>query len=74
MISNPNSTSNTADVLRAVISPLREVTHIHSVHTTHPGHAEAIAQGLTRADYDAVIVAGGDGTIAEVINGLLYET
>ena len=58
-------------MLRAVISPLREVTHIHSVHTTHPGHAEEITAGLTRDDYDAVIVVGGDGTVGEAINGLV---
>ena len=36
--------------------------------TTHQGHAKEIAQEAK--DYDGIAVAGGDGTIFEVINGM----
>lgn len=39
--------------------------------TTHRGDAEDFAAGLTREDCDLLVVAGGDGTINEVANGLI---
>src|SRR3954463_5084423 len=39
---------------------------------THcPGHAQALAREAARAGATMVVAAGGDGTIAEVANGLL---
>ncbi|MEX0922558.1 MAG: diacylglycerol kinase family protein [Rhodovibrionaceae bacterium] len=38
--------------------------------TTQRGDAESFAAGLTRQDCDLLVVAGGDGTINEVVNGL----
>jgi len=37
----------------------------------HPGHAEALARAAVSAGADLVVAAGGDGTIAEVANGLM---
>jgi len=39
--------------------------------TDGPRHGDALAEAAARDGYDAVIAAGGDGTINEVINGLL---
>lgn len=39
--------------------------------THYAGHAKEMCTGLRRADYDLVIAVGGDGTVNEVINGLL---
>ncbi|WP_337875981.1 diacylglycerol kinase family protein [Elioraea sp.] len=38
--------------------------------TTAPGHAEALAREAVAAGERVVIAAGGDGTIAEVVNGI----
>jgi YegS/Rv2252/BmrU family lipid kinase len=38
--------------------------------TTAPRHAEALARAADPAEFDAVLVAGGDGTINEAVNGL----
>jgi diacylglycerol kinase (ATP) len=38
--------------------------------TNGPRHAEALARAADPARFDAVVVAGGDGTINEAVNGL----
>lgn len=42
---------------------------MHVVHTDYPGHAREIA--ATRAGYDIVAAVGGDGTVHEVISGIM---
>jgi diacylglycerol kinase (ATP) len=42
------------------------------VRTTHSGHAQRLAAAAAHSDcYRAVVAVGGDGTINEVVNGLL---
>ena len=40
-------------------------------YTEAPGHAVMLAQGAVSAGYDVVVAAGGDGTVNEVITGLV---
>lgn len=40
------------------------------VQTEHPGHGIEVAEQAARQGYSPIIVAGGDGAIGEVINGL----
>ena len=40
-------------------------------HTDHRGHAIEIAEAAKRDGIDVIIVHGGDGTVNEVVNGLL---
>jgi diacylglycerol kinase (ATP) len=39
--------------------------------TDRPGHAIEIAREASRGDWDVIIGAGGDGTINEVLNGMI---
>ena len=41
------------------------------VHTTHPWHAVQLAKDAVVDKYHVIVAAGGDGTINEVINGLM---
>lgn len=53
--------------LQAALGPL-----IGRVYVTHKaGDAEAAARTAAGQGFDAVLVAGGDGTVNEVVNGLL---
>lgn len=71
VLSNPNSTSLTPASFRAALAPLREVAHLHARHTAYRGHAEEIASQVSAENFDAIVVIGGDGTVNEVINGLI---
>jgi diacylglycerol kinase (ATP) len=40
--------------------------------TNEPGHATQIAQTAATEGYDLIVAAGGDGTVHEVVNGLVH--
>lgn len=42
---------------------------LQALRTERPGHAEELAAGLS--GFDTVVVIGGDGTVHEVVNGLM---
>ena len=44
------------------------------VETTAPGEAETIARAADPGETDAIVAAGGDGTIHEIVNGLCGTT
>lgn len=58
-----------------VARDLRSITEQHGgvdwSGTVYPGHAIQLAQQTGEQGYDMVIAMGGDGTIHEVINGLM---
>jgi len=39
--------------------------------TEYPGHAEKLALDACRKGFDTIVAAGGDGTIHEVLNGIM---
>jgi len=43
------------------------------VSTQYPGHAVELTQQAVSEGFDVVVAAGGDGTVQEVINGLLKD-
>lgn len=73
LIANPQSTSQTAELFRRVVPKLLAIDGLtlETRFTHYSGHAEEMVRGMTRADADIIVPAGGDGTVNEVINGLL---
>lgn len=73
LITNPNSTSQSELMLRQVYARLREVPDLHILvrQSHYPGHAAEMVSTLTRAECDVVIAVGGDGTVNEIVGGLL---
>jgi YegS/Rv2252/BmrU family lipid kinase len=71
LITNPRSGRGGID-LSQVLPVLRDQGWEVTVrHKEHGGHATELAQEAARSGYDAVIAAGGDGTLSEVVDGLV---
>ena len=71
LIVNPNATSTTAAGRDLLAHALESRVQLDVAHTDHRGHAIEIAEAANRDGIDAIIVHGGDGTVNEVVNGLL---
>lgn len=72
IIHNPVAGGRRVRKLIRVAEALRKGgAEVHLMETTAPGDATRLAQGLSTADCDVVVAAGGDGTINEVVRGLL---
>ena len=56
-----------------VVAPLLAAHHVDvtPAYTTHGGHARELAATSDLSQYSAIAVMGGDGTMHEVVNGLL---
>lgn len=44
---------------------------INQSETKHPGHGRELAEEAARTGYDYIFAAGGDGTVNEVLNGIM---
>lgn len=71
LIVNPNATSTTPAGRDLLAHALESRVKLTVAHTDHRGHAIEIARDAAREGVDVLIVHGGDGTVNEVVNGLL---
>ncbi len=71
LIVNPNATSTTPAGRDLLAHALESRVGLVVTHTDHRGHAIEIAEAAKRDGTDVIIVHGGDGTVNEVVNGLL---
>lgn len=71
LIVNPNATSTTPAGRDLLAHALESRVKLAVVHTDHRGHAIEIARDSARDGVDVLIVHGGDGTVNEVVNGIL---
>jgi diacylglycerol kinase (ATP) len=68
---NPTAGARKRRKLEHFLAHLRDLgAQVSLSETRGPGHAEALARAADPARLDAVVVAGGDGTINEAANGL----
>ena len=73
LIVNPNATSTTPAGRDLLAHALESRVELSVIHTDHRGHAIEIGHQATRDGIDVLIVHGGDGTVNEVVNGVLQE-
>jgi diacylglycerol kinase family enzyme len=71
LIVNPTATSTTPAGRDLLAHALRSRLQLTIEHTTHRGHGGEIAQAAAEAGVDLIVVHGGDGTVSNVVNGLL---
>ena len=73
LVVNPRSgggkTGKTFDAMRAAIQ--QRLGEVDVELTLHPGHGIALARDAARAGRPLVVAVGGDGTLNEVVNGLM---
>jgi diacylglycerol kinase family enzyme len=73
LVVNPAATTTTPRMLEVLIRALGSDLKIDVARTAHRGHATDLASQAARDGIEAVLVVGGDGTINEVVNGLLVD-
>lgn len=70
---NPRATAMTPRERDVLAHALGSETDLEVEETAHRGHAAALACRAMRSGTDVVVALGGDGTVNEVINGLLTD-
>lgn len=71
LIANPNATTTDARIRDVLVAAIGSVVDLRTVTTSHRGHAGELAEHAAGDGTDVVITLGGDGTVHEVVNGLL---
>ena len=73
MIVNPNATSTNDRTRRTITTTLRHELDLEIATTKERGHATELARQAVHEGVDYVVVLGGDGTVNEVVNGMLGD-
>src|SRR3990170_6936087 len=71
LVVNPFATTTSARTREVLVSALEGALKVDVVHTDHRGHAAEVARQARLDGLDLVVTLGGDGTVNEVVNGLL---
>jgi diacylglycerol kinase family enzyme len=71
VVVNPAATSTTAKMRGVLVGALASELKLDVVETAHRGHARELAAQAAADGIDLVVAVGGDGTVNELVNGLL---
>lgn len=72
LVVNPSATATTARARGVLAHALASETRLEVVETKKRGHGAELARAAV-GEVDVVVALGGDGTVNEVVNGLLAE-
>jgi diacylglycerol kinase family enzyme len=73
LVVNPAATTSTPRSREVLKRALASEMKVEVAETSHRGHAAALAVRAMREGLDVVVALGGDGTVNEVVNGLLTD-
>jgi diacylglycerol kinase family enzyme len=71
LVVNPKATTTTLRGRDVLVSALGDTLKLDCAETAHRDHAIELGRHAKAEGYDTVLVLGGDGTVNEVVNGLL---
>lgn len=71
LVVNPNATATTMRTRDVLASALSSDLHVDTVQTKGRGHAIELASQAVETGADIVVALGGDGTVNEIVNGIL---
>jgi diacylglycerol kinase family enzyme len=71
LVVNPKATATTNRTRDVIARALGSDLKVDVVETTRRGHARDFARRAAADNFDVVVALGGDGTVNEVVNGLL---
>lgn len=70
-IVNPKATTTTDRTREVILGALRSELDVTVVETSYRDHAQELARDAAEHGFELVLSLGGDGTVNEVVNGLL---
>jgi len=73
LVCNPKATSASDRVRDVLVRALRSETELEVAYTRRRGHGATLARDARKNGVDLVVALGGDGTVNEVVNGLLAD-
>jgi diacylglycerol kinase family enzyme len=73
LVVNPMATTTTERGRDLLVRALRSEVDLAVEYTKRRGHAAELASRAASDGYDVVVTLGGDGTVNEVVNGLLRD-
>lgn len=71
LVVNPTATTTTPRTQDVLVSALASDLKVETAHTSGRGDGVALGERAREQGVDLVVVLGGDGTVNEVVNGLL---
>src|SRR5829696_9222126 len=73
VVVNPAATTTTAKMRDVLVGALASELKLDVVETSHRGHGRELGAQAAAEDIDLVVSVGGDGTVNEVVNGILQN-
>ena len=71
LVVNPKATTTSERSRDVLVRAMRSEVELIVEYTTRRGHATTLARAAAESGVDVVVTLGGDGTINEVVNGLM---
>ncbi len=73
LVCNPKATTTSDRVRDVLVRALRSETELDVAYTRRRGHGVSLSREARKNGVDVVVALGGDGTVNEVVNGLLAD-
>jgi diacylglycerol kinase family enzyme len=71
VVANPAATTTTGRMRDVLLGALASELKVDLAETSHRGHGRELGQQALAEGFDVVVALGGDGTVNEVVDGLL---